>query len=101
MEWTWELREAKTLVQVHTARKQPGALKLGPRWQPLVSSWALCTKAVRRCVDHMPASHPQADLEIQKDALEPGQKVVVVDDLLATGGEGFPKFVGVEVPCCM
>ena len=30
----------------------------------------------------------QAELEIQRDALEPGQKVVVVDDLLATGGEG-------------
>ncbi|KAF6287526.1 adenine phosphoribosyltransferase [Rhinolophus ferrumequinum] len=27
-----------------------------------------------------------AELEIQKDALEPGQKVVIVDDLLATGG---------------
>lgn len=28
----------------------------------------------------------QAELEIQSDALEPGQKVVIVDDLLATGG---------------
>ncbi|XP_043840286.1 adenine phosphoribosyltransferase [Dromiciops gliroides] len=28
----------------------------------------------------------QAELEIQKDAVEPGQKVVIVDDLLATGG---------------
>ncbi|KAF6287525.1 adenine phosphoribosyltransferase [Rhinolophus ferrumequinum] len=28
----------------------------------------------------------KAELEIQKDALEPGQKVVIVDDLLATGG---------------
>ncbi|XP_028333838.1 adenine phosphoribosyltransferase isoform X1 [Physeter macrocephalus] len=27
----------------------------------------------------------KAELEIQRDALEPGQKVVVVDDLLATG----------------
>ncbi|NXJ63551.1 APT phosphoribosyltransferase, partial [Rostratula benghalensis] len=28
----------------------------------------------------------QAELEIQRDAVEPGQKVVIVDDLLATGG---------------
>lgn len=28
----------------------------------------------------------KAELEIQRDALEPGQKVVIVDDLLATGG---------------
>ncbi|XP_072492435.1 adenine phosphoribosyltransferase isoform X1 [Notamacropus eugenii] len=28
----------------------------------------------------------EAELEIQKDAIEPGQKVVIVDDLMATGG---------------
>ncbi|NWU94862.1 APT phosphoribosyltransferase, partial [Upupa epops] len=28
----------------------------------------------------------KAELEIQRDAVEPGQKVVIVDDLLATGG---------------
>ena len=29
----------------------------------------------------------QAELEIQQDAVAPGQKVLVIDDLLATGGE--------------
>lgn len=29
----------------------------------------------------------QAELEIQSDAVEPGKKVVLVDDLLATGGK--------------
>ncbi|XP_015666919.1 adenine phosphoribosyltransferase [Protobothrops mucrosquamatus] len=28
----------------------------------------------------------KAELEVQKDAVEPGQKVIIVDDLLATGG---------------
>lgn len=28
----------------------------------------------------------QAEIEIHKDAIEPGQKVILVDDLLATGG---------------
>nr|XP_025038299.1 adenine phosphoribosyltransferase [Pelodiscus sinensis] len=28
----------------------------------------------------------QAELEIQSDALKPGEKVILVDDLLATGG---------------
>ncbi|KAM6300604.1 adenine phosphoribosyltransferase [Aegotheles albertisi] len=28
----------------------------------------------------------KAELEVQSDAVEPGQKVVIVDDLLATGG---------------
>jgi len=28
----------------------------------------------------------QAEIEIHKDAIQPGQKVVVVDDLIATGG---------------
>lgn len=29
----------------------------------------------------------QAELEIQSDAVEPGQKVILIDDLLATGGK--------------
>ncbi|XP_015284397.1 PREDICTED: adenine phosphoribosyltransferase-like, partial [Gekko japonicus] len=27
----------------------------------------------------------QAELEVQSDAVEPGQKVILIDDLLATG----------------
>lgn len=29
----------------------------------------------------------QAEAEIQEDAVEAGQKVILIDDLLATGGE--------------
>ena len=32
---------------------------------------------------------PQAEAEIQEDAVAPGQKVLLIDDLLATGGEKF------------
>ena len=28
----------------------------------------------------------QASIEVHKDAIKPGQKVVIIDDLLATGG---------------
>lgn len=46
----------------------------------------------------------QATLEIHKDAIKPGQKVVIVDDLIATGGtlEAIIKLVerlGGEVVC--
>ena len=28
----------------------------------------------------------KAEIEIHKDAIKPGQKVVIIDDLIATGG---------------
>lgn len=34
---------------------------------------------------------PQAEAEIQEDAVAPGQRVLLVDDLLATGGEKLPS----------
>lgn len=50
----------------------------------------------------------QATLEIHKDAIKPGQKVVIIDDLIATGGtlEAIVKLVerlGGEVTkiCCL
>lgn len=33
----------------------------------------------------------QAEAEIQEDAVAPGQRVLLVDDLLATGGEKLPS----------
>lgn len=34
----------------------------------------------------------QAEAEIQEDAVAPRQKIVLIDDLLATGGEGSPDW---------
>ncbi|XP_062356207.1 adenine phosphoribosyltransferase isoform X7 [Cinclus cinclus] len=40
-----------------------------------------------QCISYS-LEYGRAELEIQSDAVEPGQKVVIVDDLLATGGKG-------------
>lgn len=81
------LREAETRGQAHTARSvETGAQVVAP-CQLLSPAHQGCSQICQPRA----LSHSQADLEIQRDALEPGQKVVVVDDLLATGGEGFPQ----------
>ena len=48
----------------------------------------------------------QAHMEIHKDAIKPGQKVIIVDDLLATGGTAkaaahLIEKVGGTVECCV
>jgi len=42
----------------------------------------------------------QDSMEIQRDALREGQKVVIVDDLLATGGENFIPEIEVVINYC-
>lgn len=39
----------------------------------------------------------QAALEVQKDAVEPGQKVIVLDDLVATGGESSTELPSISL----
>ena len=36
--------------------------------------------------DRYDLEYGEAELEIHKDAIRPGEKVVIVDDLIATGG---------------
>lgn len=43
-----------------------------------------CFNLQKRCDDHL---FLQDVLEIQADAIEKGQRVVILDDLIATGGE--------------
>ena len=40
----------------------------------------------RQFVPNMTLSNGSAEIEMHKDSIKPGQKVVVVDDLIATGG---------------
>jgi len=54
---------------------------------------------------HYDLEYGQDTLEIQADAVQPGQKVVLLDDLLATGGTmqaavALIRKVGGEVPGC-
>ncbi|MFQ8899812.1 MAG: phosphoribosyltransferase family protein [[Clostridium] scindens] len=41
---------------------------------------------VRRFQSNMSLEYGVAELEMHRDAIKPGQKVVIIDDLIATGG---------------
>ena len=43
----------------------------------------------RRNFNNLSVSFIQDVLEMQADAIEKGQKVIILDDLLATGGESW------------
>ena len=61
----------------------PLAYKLGKGFVPARKIGKLPGETARKAYD---LEYGQAEIEIHKDAIMPGHKVVIVDDLLATGG---------------
>ena len=61
----------------------PVAYLMGKGFIPVRKKGKLPRETVSQKYD---LEYGQAEVEIHKDAIKPGQKVVVVDDLIATGG---------------
>ena len=61
----------------------PVAYALGVGFAPVRKKGKLPRETVSMAYD---LEYGQAEIEIHKDAIKPGQKVVIVDDLIATGG---------------
>ena len=61
----------------------PIAYALGKTFVPVRKAGKLPCETVSQSYD---LEYGQATIEIHKDAIKPGQKVVLVDDLIATGG---------------
>ena len=62
----------------------PIAYALGKPFVPVRKAGKLPCETVSQSYD---LEYGQATIEIHKDAIKPGQKVVLVDDLIATGGK--------------
>lgn len=61
----------------------PMAYKLGKPFVPVRKKGKLPRETVEKTFD---LEYGSATIEIHKDAIKPGQKVILVDDLIATGG---------------
>ena len=61
----------------------PVAYLLGKGFVPVRKKGKLPRETVSQKYD---LEYGQAEVEIHKDAIRPGQKVIIVDDLIATGG---------------
>ena len=61
----------------------PVAYLLGKGFIPVRKKGKLPRETVSRKYD---LEYGQAEVEIHRDAIRPGQKVIIVDDLIATGG---------------
>ena len=71
----------------------PVAYLLGKGFVPVRKKGKLPRETISQKYD---LEYGQAEIEVHKDAIRPGQKVVIVDDLIATGGsaEAAAKLVG-------
>ncbi len=61
----------------------PVAYLLGKGFVPVRKKGKLPRETISRKYD---LEYGQAEIEIHKDAIQPGQRVLIVDDLVATGG---------------
>lgn len=61
----------------------PMAYNLHKSFVPVRKKGKLPCETISKSYD---LEYGQAEIEIHKDAIKPGQKVVIVDDLIATGG---------------
>ncbi|KAF4010635.1 hypothetical protein G4228_002167 [Cervus hanglu yarkandensis] len=93
IEYLDALRRITPVVQQHQEALVPGQPQLNVCNRAVMELGLGCILIRKRgklpgptvCASYA-LEYGKAELEIQRDALEPGQKVVVVDDLLATGG---------------
>lgn len=83
----------------------PIAYNMKKAFIPVRKKGKLPCETIRETYD---LEYGQATLEIHKDSIKPGQKVVIIDDLIATGGtlEAIIKLVErlggkVEKICCL
>ena len=61
----------------------PLAYRAGKKFVPIRKKGKLPRETVERSYD---LEYGQATIEIHKDSIKPGEKVVLIDDLIATGG---------------
>ena len=61
----------------------PVAYLMGKGFVPVRKKGKLPRETISRKYD---LEYGQAEIEIHKDAIQPGQRVIIVDDLMATGG---------------
>ena len=79
-------------IDVIVAIESRGYFFAAPRRQPLRWAWFPVRKPGKLPAETIrveyETEYSKEAIEIHKDAIEPGQRVLIVDDLMATGGSG-------------